>query len=109
MVKKKYNTKSITAIGDSLGGTLAEHATNRNDKIITNNKGISELERNDNYLFLIQSLNLVKIISNFNSQCLVVYFETLLVFLKINDDNDKNNISIIAIIVNIVNIVNIII
>ena len=38
-VKKKYNTNSITAIGDSLGGTLAEHSTNRNDKIITNNKG----------------------------------------------------------------------
>jgi len=39
-VRKKYNTKSITAVGDSLGGSLAEYATNKDYKVITNNKGV---------------------------------------------------------------------
>ena len=41
-VKKKYHHSPILAIGDSLGGTLAEHVNKTGfiDKVITTNKGV---------------------------------------------------------------------
>ena len=37
-VKSKYNNNKINAYGHSLGGRLAEHVSNKVDKVITNNK-----------------------------------------------------------------------
>lgn len=39
-VKSKYSGKPITAIGDSLGGSLAEFVGRKVDKVITTNKGV---------------------------------------------------------------------
>ena len=39
-VKNKYQDKKIITIGDSLGGSLAEYAGKKADRIITNNKGV---------------------------------------------------------------------
>ena len=43
-VKSKYNNKNnkITAYGDSLGGRLAEHVSDKVDKVITNNKAVGK-------------------------------------------------------------------
>ena len=38
-VRKKYN-QPVTTVGDSLGGTLAEHAASKRDKVITVDKGV---------------------------------------------------------------------
>jgi hypothetical protein len=39
-VKQKYKNRPITAIGDSLGGTLAESVGGKVDKVITTSKGV---------------------------------------------------------------------
>ena len=39
-VKQKYKNKPITAIGDSLGGSLAESVGGKVDKVITTSKGV---------------------------------------------------------------------
>jgi hypothetical protein len=39
-VKEKYKNKPITAIGDSLGGSLAESVGGKVDKVITTSKGV---------------------------------------------------------------------
>jgi hypothetical protein len=39
-VKQKYKNKPITALGDSLGGSLAESVGGKVSKVITTNKGV---------------------------------------------------------------------
>lgn len=39
-IKQKYKNRPITAIGDSLGGTLAESVGGKVDKVITTSKGV---------------------------------------------------------------------
>ena len=39
-VKDKYKNRPITALGDSLGGTLAESVGGKVDKVITSSKGV---------------------------------------------------------------------
>jgi hypothetical protein len=39
-VKQKYKNKPITALGDSLGGSLAESVGGKVDKVITTSKGV---------------------------------------------------------------------
>lgn len=39
-VHYKYNNKPTTVVGHSLGGSLAEYSSNKNDKVYTVNKGV---------------------------------------------------------------------
>ena len=39
-VKRKYNTKGVTLLGNSLGGSLARSSGNKNDNLISHNPGI---------------------------------------------------------------------
>jgi hypothetical protein len=73
---------------------------NKDDEKILKRENLSHSEDDDenpslNYLenlkFLIQALNLIKIISSFNPECITVYFQTLLDFLKTEENNQNNN------------------